>query len=55
MPEENRRHVRRRARRIRKANKTKYTRKDYMQFGIVILVILGILAAAFILTSNDPI
>lgn len=44
--------VRRRARQIRKAAKPKSTTKEYLQYGLVILIILGILFTALFLTDT---
>lgn len=52
MPTQNKRLVKERARKIRKASRGKLTTKDYIQRAIVILIILGILATALILTST---
>ena len=52
MPRERRRIVRERAKRIRKVTKPKLTTKDYIQRTLVILIIVGILATALILTYD---
>lgn len=52
MPRERRRVVKARAKRIRKVSKPKLTTKDYIQRGLVILIIVGILATALILTYD---
>jgi hypothetical protein len=52
MPRERKRVIRQRAKQIRKANKPKLSTKDYIQRTIVILIIVGILATALILTQQ---
>lgn len=48
MPRERRRIIRQRAKQIRKVSKPALTTKDYIQRGLVILIIAGILAAALV-------
>lgn len=52
MPRERRRVIKERAKRIHKLSKPKLTSKDYIQRTLVILVIVGILALALILTYD---
>ncbi len=51
MSEEKKRIVRQRARQIRKATKAKLTTQDYLQRAVVVLIIVGILALALVLTQ----
>lgn len=52
MPRERRRIVRQRAKRIHKISKPQPTTKDYLQRALVILIIVGILATALIVTYD---
>ncbi len=52
MHEADKRHIKQRARRIRKANKPKPKTEDYLQIVIVVLLIVLILGVAFYFTSR---
>lgn len=47
-----RRRVKRRAKQIQKASKGKLSTKDYIQRGLVVLIIVVILAAALLFTQT---
>lgn len=49
---ENDKRVRKRARSIRKAQKAKLTTKDYIQRTLVVLIILAIIAVAYLYTRR---